>query len=410
MNLKRLLINRTENRILVGLTMILASMVLIGWVGINEEGRMRAFTEEHLARSIEAGNDLFVSNCATCHGPNGLGITGIAPGLNNPQLFGVDFLADVNGQISDLQSAEADIQNIQDTLAGDTTGVDVEALQAKLDGYTQTYGSDPITAIDAQIADLNSQHDSLVARMASAVQLGYDPKQPSRLNELGWSGSLNAFVLSTVTSGRPVSASYWPQPMPTWAQMAGGPLRQDQVEDITNFVMNWGNKTWTIDDLLAVQQFAKIPGEAGTAAGGNVAPDVAGMSVPDVQPNRDMINQTVTNVMGEIDGLTGDPNNGQALYNGALGCAGCHTTAVAPPMEGTFTRIQNTRLQDPALAGYTPEHYLVESILVPNAYISPGYPADTMPKDFGVKLSVQDLADIVAFLESQDGPDPLAAQ
>ena len=408
MNLKRLLIDRIENRILVGLTMILASMVLIGWVGINEEGRMRAFTEEHLARSIEAGNDLFVSNCATCHGPNGHGIAGIAPGLNNPQLFGIDFLADVNGKISDLQSAKADIQSIQDTLAGDTTGVDVEALQAKLDGYVQTYGSDPISAIDSQITDLNSQHDSLVAQMAPAVQAGYDPENPSRLNELGWSGSLEAFVLSTVTSGRPVSASYWPQPMPTWAQMAGGPLRQDQVDDITNFVMNWGNKTWTIDDLLAVKQFAKIPGEGGAAAAGNVAPDVVNMSVADAQTQQDMINKTVTDVMGEIDGLTGDPNHGQELYNGALGCAGCHTTTVGPPMDGTFTRVQNTRLNDPALAGFTAEQYLVESILVPNAYIAPGYPSDTMPQDFGTKLSVQDLADIVAFLESQDGPDPLA--
>ena len=50
-----------------------------------------------------------------------------------------------------------------------------------------------------------------------------------------------------------------------------------------------------------------------------------------------------------------------------------------------------------------------ESILAPNAYISPGYPANAMPQNFGERLDLQQLADLVAYLESQDGPDPLAA-
>jgi mono/diheme cytochrome c family protein len=398
-----------ENRILVGLIMILASMVLIGWVGINEDGRMRAFTEQHLARSIEHGNALFVSSCAECHGPNGLGTIGIAPGLNNPQLFGVNFLGEIDGQIATLESARADIEAIQTTLDGDTAEVNVEALQSRLDGYVETYGEDMFASIDDEIAGLQSQRGAMLVQMAPAIEKGYDPENPNRLSnpDLEWAGTLHSFILTTVTSGRPVSQSYWPRPMPAWSQLAGGPLRSDQVEDLTNFVINYGNKSWTIDDLLAVEQFAIIPGTGGEA--GNVAPDVADITLADVEANRGMIDETVDTVMESMVEMIGDPVNGQALYS-SLGCAGCHGNAViAPPTEGTFTRVENTRLQDPALAGYTVEHYLIESILVPRAYIAPGpYSAEAMPTNFGIRLAAQDLVDIVAFLESQDGPDPLA--
>jgi hypothetical protein len=67
-----------------------------------------------------------------------------------------------------------------------------------------------------------------------------------------------------------------------------------------------------------------------------------------------------------------------------------------------------TRLQDPLLAGYTLEHYLIESILVPNAYVAPGFAPNAMPQNFGQRITGQELADLVAYLASQDGDDPLA--
>ena len=73
MDLQRLLIERMENRILVGLTVVLASMVLVGWIAINETGRMASFQQQHLARSIEKGAELFANNCAFCHGTSGKG-------------------------------------------------------------------------------------------------------------------------------------------------------------------------------------------------------------------------------------------------------------------------------------------------------------------------------------------------
>ncbi|HLV35401.1 MAG TPA: c-type cytochrome, partial [Spirillospora sp.] len=112
MNLKRLLIDRMENRILVGTVAFLASMVLIGWVAINEPGRMAAFQQQQLARSIEHGAELYTNNCAECHGASGLG-SARAPGLNNPQLFGVDFLAPIDNDIAALETAKADVEGTQ---------------------------------------------------------------------------------------------------------------------------------------------------------------------------------------------------------------------------------------------------------------------------------------------------------
>ena len=53
MNLKRLLIDRIENRVLIGITIFLATMVLVGWVAINEPGRMASFDQVYMARSTE---------------------------------------------------------------------------------------------------------------------------------------------------------------------------------------------------------------------------------------------------------------------------------------------------------------------------------------------------------------------
>jgi hypothetical protein len=114
------------------------------------------------------------------------------------------------------------------------------------------------------------------------------------------------------------------------------------------------------------------------------------------------VGNDVTRILNTLDTVYGDPINGQVIYNGDMGCAGCHLadTPIAPPTEGTYTRIEE-RLKDPLLAGYTPEQYLVESIVQPAHYIVPGF-QNVMLNNFGDRLTLQDLADLIVFLESQD--------
>lgn len=122
------------------------------------------------------------------------------------------------------------------------------------------------------------------------------------------------------------------------------------------------------------------------------------------------IGNDVDEILAGLDELVGDPLFGQELYNGLepalggaiLGCSGCHVDGqVAPPTEGTWTRINDVRLLEPALEDYTVRQYIVESIVHPEIHLVPPF-QNVMPNIYGSQLTPQQLADIVAFLESQD--------
>ncbi len=388
--LQRLIFERIEQRIVVGILAFLATMVLVGWIAINEGGRMAAFEEQYLARSIERGAMLYNANCSTCHGPDGRGLAGRAPALNSPYLFGHDFLAEFD---SEIDSLNIERQNPNTT-------------------------AERIVEIDARLTELNAQRQTVIDDIAQTIANtggDYDPEAPSRLTNLGWGGSLRSFVYTTLVHGRPLSGLYWNgQQMVAWGQTAGGPLRGDQLEDLTNYILNWDKgSAWMLDDLYAVRQFPITPRDindpaiqaqilAGAGAEINL---INAAAVPPEQLDLAAID-------AELANFVGDPTNGQVLYNGQLACAGCHlAAAVAPPLEGTWTRTIEVRLQDPANAGLTGEQYLAHSIIHPNLYISPGapyiagsYPAGVMPQNFSARLSYQELADLVAYLKSQDQP------
>jgi mono/diheme cytochrome c family protein len=224
---------------------------------------------------------------------------------------------------------------------------------------------------------------------------GYTPEEPSRLRNLGWTSSLAAFTRTTLISGRPVSAAYWPQPMAAWSQTAGGPLRMDQIDDLVNYILNWDKGSeWTVEDANAVNQFPIIPVDPSTV----------------VMTGGDPVVGSETELPAIMEGLatvTGDPQNGMTLYNGALACAGCHLAeAVAPLTVGTWTRVNEVRLLAPENAGLTGEEYLANSIIHPSAYVAPGYPDGVMPQNFGDRLTYQDLADLIAYLKTHDEPLP----
>jgi nitric oxide reductase subunit C len=100
-----------------------------------------------------------------------------------------------------------------------------------------------------------------------------------------------------------------------------------------------------------------------------------------------------------------DAKNGQALF-ASQGCAACHSLKpeekiVGPSLAG-IGKTAADRIKSPDYKGKakTGELYIKESILDPSAYIVPGFP-DAMLKDFGKKLNAQQLADIIAFLQTQ---------
>ena len=117
-----------------------------------------------------------------------------------------------------------------------------------------------------------------------------------------------------------------------------------------------------------------------------------------------------------IDLPEGDAERGQALamYGGGKGldgytpnCWSCHmgsrpsgpifAASEELPAIGERGAIRISAA-DYAGAATTPEQYLVESVVLPRAYVFAGIGWVDMPEDFGERLSRQHLADLVAWM------------
>jgi mono/diheme cytochrome c family protein len=380
-----MLIPNIENRITLGIVAFVTTMVLLGWAAINEGGRMVALEETFHARAIEQGAALFAANCTRCHGEDGRGRENFGPGLNNPQFFGYDFFPEITLEITRLTTEQ-------------------KALAAER-GRPATTDARKVE-IDARVAEIATRISELDAernpQVQAAIDKGFNPQEPIRLANVGWGGTLNAYIYTTLEHGRPASISYWPNgPMVAWSQTAGGPMRSDQLVDIADYILNWDKgDNWTLEDLFAVRQFAKVPVDPN-----NLPP---GLGAPGVPP----VGSDVAAALTAISELTGDPARGDRIYHGLergqlnrpLPCQACHqqeANGVGPMTAGTWTRAQSLHDGDPLLAGYTPEFYLVESILLPNNYVVEGFNA-AMQQNLGNDMSAQDLADLVAYLQTQN--------
>lgn len=265
---------------------------------------------------------------------------------------------------------------------------------------------------DSGRADIESQLDSLQSQLSSQEQarddayelmitgnptavppippdiIDFDPEAPSRMTKLKWNGTLEDLIYTTLLSGRPVSAAYWPDPMVAWSQDAGGPLRRDQIQNLTDYVLNW-SREFTLQDVRRINQLAIEPSA------------VAGPSVEGVCPNPD--NCVIGDVVAQISALELlDSTAGQQAYS-TNGCTACHYSGslLAPAPQGVFTRAEQKAQENPSMYPDA-RHYLVQSILLPNSDAAEGFATGVMPTGFGASLDLQTLANIVAYLESQD--------
>jgi len=168
----------------------------------------------------------------------------------------------------------------------------------------------------------------------------------NRVKDLGFEGGLEAYIKLTVAGGRPVrSDQTYPENMPTWSKDFGGPLRNDQIDNVVNYIMNW---------------------EEG-------APDLESAASAEPTP---------------VPGGTPE-ERGANLFQGA-GCVACHIIdgvggAVGPDLTNVYDK---------------GEDYVRESILMPNAVLSEGYQANIMPQNFGDLLNDENLDDLVAYFKS----------
>lgn len=183
----------------------------------------------------------------------------------------------------------------------------------------------------------------------------------TRLQEVGYAGSLRSFIEGTVNAGRPVGSGQYSAKMATWGQEYGGPLRPDQISDVASFILNWE------------KQYTGQP-----------------VASPTPKPEPTPLPESASPV-----------DIGKAVY-AAQGCAGCHgepggVGLVGPNLGGIATRAA-TRVP-----GQSAEEYIRTSIVNPNAYIVPecpsgACPAGLMPQTYGQTLSEQELDGLVQYL------------
>ena len=91
--------------------------------------------------------------------------------------------------------------------------------------------------------------------------------------------------------------------------------------------------------------------------------------------------------------VKGDPGAGKQIFTTVANpaCSTCHTLK-----EAGATQTLGPNL-DEGLKGKDAA-FIHESIVNPDAEITPGYADNLMPEDYGAKLDEQQLADLVAFL------------
>jgi mono/diheme cytochrome c family protein len=114
--------------------------------------------------------------------------------------------------------------------------------------------------------------------------------------------------------------------------------------------------------------------------------------------------------VGRVAGLTGQDQgalataglagatDGKQIFT-AAGCGGCHvladaggTGSIGPPLDNLAAETKKRA------GGGTPEKYVSESILNPNAVVAPGFSAGVMPQNYGDQLTPEQVKALTDYL------------
>jgi mono/diheme cytochrome c family protein len=160
-------------------------------------------------------------------------------------------------------------------------------------------------------------------------------------------GTLEDYISLNISAGHPS------QRMPSWSQAYGGPLREDQIYSLTQFVLNWQGPQ----------------------------PEGVRVEGAEVQPTAPAVEATPAGPAEPP--AEGDPANGETVF--AQNCASCH----GPDASGGA--LGPSLLRDEVAA--QPDEWFRETI-------ANGRDGTAMPA-WGPILSSQQIADVIAWLRSK---------
>lgn len=71
-------------KVVIGTVAFMLTMIVLGYSALREPTRLEEFTGAAHGRSVERGAELFVNNCASCHGIDGRAQSGEDSGCLDP--------------------------------------------------------------------------------------------------------------------------------------------------------------------------------------------------------------------------------------------------------------------------------------------------------------------------------------
>ena len=204
-----------------------------------------------------------------------------------------------------------------------------------------------------------------------------------RIKDVGFTGTQEDYIRLTIAAGRPSKANaQWGVVMPTWSSRYGGPLRDDQVQQLTNYVLNWESTamTQTADEDPWIQ-FKDAPSKLS-------AEELAAFGQTPV---------TTT--------VSSGPRTPQVLFQ-ELACSGCHNLSLpqdasnqGQPGPNMGNLAENAANRIPGMDART---YVHNSILDPNSFIVPGYQPNIMPQGLTDRMTQEEYDALVDWLISPD--------
>ena len=199
-----------------------------------------------------------------------------------------------------------------------------------------------------------------------------------RIKEIGWQGTLRAYVEAVTAAGIPLKSSgLWDAAHPTYSNAFGGPLRDDEIKNVALFVANWAKDPATSGTIDAPK-----PGEGQVAR-------------PTPVP------------------LTPEQEAGKQVYL-KQGCNACHAIrgvgtqgAIGPNMNQLAKNAEEIRIKDATYKGTakTAAEYIRESIVNPNLYIVPACPQgaclpNLMPQTYATTIPAAELDQLIGYLST----------
>lgn len=190
--------------------------------------------------------------------------------------------------------------------------------------------------------------------------LNDQPFFTTRLKEVGWQSTLSAYTAATIEQGRmmgtrPIYAGNGTTAvMAPWDIRYGGPLRSDQIQELTDFILNWQETALGKVELVQL-----------------VLPE----------PNHE-------------DPKVLEKGKHVFIHN----CGRCHQFGeskpeIAGPDLSTLAVTGNSRIAD-----MESEDYLRRSILVPQEFITPGFEKIAEKDSCGALLSSSELSALSSYL------------